>query len=245
MRGKFTKSNAADLDAGSLRLPRVSLTLRRHPLWRAQLHITDTISNCLPPPPLDCQDFRPRSHANSVNHLQAREFLDSFYLVCRKCNSRRLANKVNPRKGYAWAILTCINTYCRESRPANAWNCTCNTPWRSCSLHAHWLTHASFARRLAESPRTSRSKRFPEPSTDPPPVLNTKRRLRSDDTMPSLGQLGSSFNWGNAPASSSSARPKRSRTDQQDVTLRLLAKMPKLAAKFAHLVQQSLEDKDI
>ena len=51
MRGKFTRVHAANLAAGSLRLPRVLLTLRRQPRWRTQLNVIDTISDRLPPPP--------------------------------------------------------------------------------------------------------------------------------------------------------------------------------------------------
>ena len=183
MRGKFTRGHAANLAAGSLCLPRVLLTLRRQPRWRTQLNVVDTISDRLPPPPQGCQDFRPLSHTDSVNYSRARDFLDDLYLVCRSCTTRRAAGKINPRRGYAWAIITCGNRSCRQARPANAWNCTCQIPWRSCSFHAQWLTHANTARLLAESPRKERTKRTKWQSLDPPRIL-AKRARAAEDKLP-------------------------------------------------------------
>ncbi len=52
LQGRFTIAMASSLDEGTLQLPRVPLTLRRQPVWRKQLHVEDTITARLPPPPL-------------------------------------------------------------------------------------------------------------------------------------------------------------------------------------------------
>ncbi len=123
------------------------------------------------------------SAPSGLSGLSARDFLDDLYLVCRSCTTRRAAGKINPRRGYAWAIITCGNRSCRQARPANAWNCTCQIPWRSCSFHAQWLTHANTARLLAESPRKERTKRTKWQSLDPPRIL-AKRARAAEDKLP-------------------------------------------------------------
>ena len=59
LRGRFTLANAAALVEGTLRLDRVSLALRRQPMWMRQLHIDDQISVAFPPFPPSCKMIEP------------------------------------------------------------------------------------------------------------------------------------------------------------------------------------------
>ncbi len=149
--------------------------------------------------------------------------------MCRACSTQRAVRNIIPRRGYAWARVTCGNAHCHKVMPANLWHCPCHTPWRSCTTHAVWPTHAQTVLQLAECP-------VPEPkrelSTAPPPVLQAKRARLS-------APAASAFTASLPVAAESSSNCPRKRfaasEDQPDVTQRLLAKMPKLSAKFAHL----------
>ncbi len=232
LRGRFTLANAAALDEGTLRLARVPLTLRKQPMWRRQLRIVDQLTVALPPPlPPEC-DYRPQRRADQVTLLEATKFLDAFRLVCRACSTQRTCAHVIPRSGYTWAKLTCTNRACRKIAPANSWWCACLIPWRTCSLHSVWPSRAQAQAQLRELPR-NKAKR--DLSTAPPPALTVKRARTALRSSPGPSSSGV------APAASSTARtPKRvalAQLDQQIATRRILAKMPKLAAKFSHLVQ--------
>ncbi len=125
----------------------------------------------------------------------------------------------------------CIYIYIKVA-PANSWWCACLIPWRTCSLHSVWPSRAQAQVHLREHPR-NKAKR--DLSTAMPPALTVKRARITQSSAPGSASSGI------APAVSSTARiPKRvalAQLDQQIATRRLLAKMPKLAAKCSHLVQ--------
>ncbi len=239
LRGRFTNADAAAYSNGTLKLARIPLTLRRQPMWRKHLHISNQLAVGLPPPHPPDQDHRPQRRADQVTCLEARQFFDTFRLVCRACNSHRACVNVIPRSGYTWAKLTC--SACHKVTPANLWWCSCLTPWRSCPTHSCWPSRAQalallppLAQALDHAKDLHRGKAALDSRHVPPPVLPAKR-ARTVSSTP-VGSASSST----APADSTARLPKRAalaQLDQQLATRRLLAKMPKLAAKFPHLVQ--------
>ena len=103
-------------------------------------------------------------------------------------------------------------------------------------MHAGWPSYAQAQTYFQD---VSRNKPKRELSTTLPPVLSAKRTRAASSTSFAAASLPCSVS---SAASSSDRAPKRtaaSQTDQQDATLRLLAKMPKLSAKFSYLALQT------
>ena len=125
------------------------------------------------------------------------------------------------RANYKWVTLTCTNSNCKAKAKAHLWHCECGILWRSCTIHSTWDTHAKL---LCFNTRSVRNQ--PSQAHVFPPVLPAKRK---SCTQPHSSSSGTACNV---------QEKGRKRNDPTPILspAALLAKAPRLAAKFPHLV---------
>jgi hypothetical protein len=137
-------------------------------------------------------------------------------MLCPSCATPRSVARVVPRAGYKWALLTCASKHCKKSCKVNLWDCECGKHWRVCPKHAKWDHFASLLR------------------ANPVPAS-----LKLDHSASELALPPSKVRKKSAPA----PRQKRAQPSSSLTTTNLvqhsLAKVPRLAARFAHLLNRS------
>ena len=190
------------------------------------------------PPPQPWMSTRGKSLGNVTALVQqATAFIRDFKLVCPNCKHNRQVNKIVPRAAYRWATLTCPKATCRHKALANAWHCQCMVNWRLCPVHSKWEAHA----RTINTNKITPSKAEPPTQEGPMPV---KRKVDPSWNEP----LSRRPPPARPPAPSpSTTRGSKRRTPSlqpavgqpQNILMHSISKMPKLAAKFPHLLTRS------
>ena len=123
-KGRMSKAMTKAHEEGVLQLPWTNLNVKgvpsyRPPIMRGPLHVlhcpigNQMIGDC-------CSD------------LPAHELSDFF--ACPKCNGLRNINKCSLFVRSGWGHILCLT--CRVTSRSKTWNCICDIPWHTCSIHA-------------------------------------------------------------------------------------------------------------
>ena len=140
-RPKFNNNMKVLLANASLYLVSMPLKLRPAPKWAAHIKTDNTIGMAVPPTPTNNNRIRPTCDNTTLKN--AREFIDNLVLRCSSCNQPKPHKHIMPFHNNKWHIIKCNNNNCNKAQPAKAWHCQCNKPWRACSTHSTWTTHAA------------------------------------------------------------------------------------------------------
>mmetsp|Transcript_56136 Transcript_56136/g.87417 ORF Transcript_56136/g.87417 Transcript_56136/m.87417 type:complete len:191 (-) Transcript_56136:21-593(-) len=157
--------------------------------------------------------------------------MHNFKLVCTVCNCAKEARRVQPYRRGVWTTIGC--TQGKKQFPAHQWMCTCMANWRSCELHHSWQAHANVLRITRRRPKKTANASRGVSSNQ----IDTLHNIRTLSSQPK-GHSNVSATKRKQP-SNCIGQPFEPRLFHRNMSLSALAKMPKLAQRFAHLREQS------
>ena len=203
----FNAQARAAHEEGTLVLQARKINMQSLPKWPSLPELEVDINNFLPPPPPREQDDRKLKKRSHLELRESQDFMHAFFLECPRCQTARPAKGIRPKTGSKWCRVACLNPLCKASLYACKWWCPCHRPWQACPAHSKWDMHVERIDSLADIPTS---------------------RLRVHNEPVGISRQPGSQNAG-------AKRPPPSSLQTPSVSF--LAKAPRLAAKFAHLLK--------
>jgi hypothetical protein len=192
-------------------------------------HLIDLFT---PPPP--ASSTFPLSRSQRFSQADADRFLHEFALVCPCCSVSRLAPLSLPRVDGRWSQLRCCSSSCASVLSSNRWHCTCKKLWMSCPKHSMWpiIVAQTLSARVSPVAGPRGVARTFSSSTIAADLHTHIRRA------PKIRRTTHIVSTPSASSSSTAVKRKSDfiPTPGQLFNRGLLAKAPRLAAKFPHVV---------